>query len=101
MRVSLSVTANPQGESESIVDGVYRVPAGHVLQFDGVLESGTEYLIQTNIPTTEREDQLTVGVETCGQADPAQERAGGCAPPPTTSGSSRTAATRRTRAART
>ena len=73
VRVSLAVIANPEGERESLVDGLYRVPAGHVLQFEGVLESRTEYSIAADVPGGEPEDQVSVGIETCDENDPAEK----------------------------
>lgn len=73
VRLSLVVTANPGGDGERIIDGVYGVPAGHVLQFEGVLESGSQYSIDAAVLPNQQEGRVEVGVETCDEGDSAEK----------------------------
>lgn len=74
--MALSVTATSNG-GQSVVDGVYRIPERTALQFEGVLESGTQYDVRARQPDVPEGAVATLGVdvETCEQGDPAGEMA--------------------------
>lgn len=70
-RIALTVEETSNG-TQSIVDGVYRVPPETALRFEGVLDSGARYDIrarQPDVPATGIAT-LSVEVETCEQGDP-------------------------------
>lgn len=64
---------NPDGDSERIIGGTYRVPPQKVLQFQGVLESREKYAIEANLPGGGPADRVQINVETCDENDPAQK----------------------------
>lgn len=68
-RVVLTVTQGADRDGEAVVDDVYRVPADHALQFEGVLEAGTTYTVTAYRPRAESEDRVTVTVPPCENED--------------------------------
>lgn len=72
-RLWLTVVEDPEGNSEEVVDGLYRIPPQTVLQFDGVLQSDMTYSISARIPNTSTEERFDVTIETCDEDDPAEK----------------------------
>lgn len=64
-RVHVRVVRDPEGDPESVVVGVYRVPSGHALEFDGVIEGGQQYRISARPPDDPPADALRNLVDTC------------------------------------
>ena len=64
-QVHVKVVRGPEGNSERIVDGVYHVPSGDTLEFDGVLEGGQQYRISARPPDDPPADALRTLVDTC------------------------------------
>lgn len=72
-RIALTVDETGDGGGRP-VNGLYRVPAGIALQFEGVLEGGTEYRVRALQPDArgpERLEDLSVRPTTCTDDDPA------------------------------
>lgn len=68
-QIHVEVVKNPEGDRELILDGVYRVPPGHALEFDGVLEKGEQYTVSARYPDTPPADALQNLVQTCDADD--------------------------------
>ena len=66
-RVHVRVARDPEGDSERIVDGVYRVPSGDTLEFDGVLERGQQYRVSARPSDDPPADALRDRVDTCDE----------------------------------
>ena len=64
-RVMITVTEGTDRQGETVVEGWYRVPVNHALQFEGVIESGTTYTVTAHRPTVPPEDRITVTVDPC------------------------------------
>lgn len=64
-RVHVRVVRDPEGDGERIVDGVYRVPSGNTLEFDGVLEGGQQYRISARPADDPPASALRNTVDTC------------------------------------
>lgn len=67
--VDLTVAQGSDLEGEVVVDERYRLPQGHALQFEGVLERGQTYTIGARRPVSNREDSVQVTVRPC-EGDP-------------------------------
>ena len=72
-QLRLTVVEDPEGNSERVVDGLYRIPSQTVLQFNGVLQSGMTYSISARIPNTSMEERFDVTIDTCDEGDPAEK----------------------------
>lgn len=71
--VAISVRETSNGR-ETVLQDRYRIPGEHALQFEGVLESGADYQIdveQTQADIEPQQDDLDVGIQTCGEDDSA------------------------------
>lgn len=69
-RVALAVTRTTDGEDNTILSGVYRVPDGTVLKFKEATPPERTYKIQTRLLGAEREQTFSVTPEPCDQGDP-------------------------------
>lgn len=65
-RMSLTVIEGTDGEGDQVVDGWFRIPPDHALQFQNVIEAGTTYTITAHRPNVEAMDRVTVTVRPCG-----------------------------------
>lgn len=72
-RAGLVVTDKSDGET--VINGMYRVPGGHALQFEEVLEQGNTYEFWVRQPGQEGlgEQNLSVTVKTCREDDPSDK----------------------------
>lgn len=72
IELSLSLVEDA-GDGERVVHATYRVPADTALQFEGVLEAGTEYAVRAVQPNLQEqgETNLDIVAETCEEDDPA------------------------------
>lgn len=72
----IAIRVNETGDDGSpLVSGMYRVPAEIALQFEGVLETGTEYRIRAIQPDAagpERLERTTFQATTCTENDDAE-----------------------------
>lgn len=74
-RIAVQVTGEGD-DGNQLVNDLYRVPGEIALQFEGVLESGTEYLIRAVQPDAlgpERIEQLSITAQTCADDDSADK----------------------------
>ena len=69
-RVRLRVTRSPEADGETVIGGVYWIPPGYVLRFDGVLHGGTRYSIHARLPNGPPVDSMTITADTCDENDP-------------------------------
>lgn len=72
-RAGLVVTDKSDGER--VINGMYRIPGEHALQFEEVLESGNTYEFWVVQPGQESrgEQNLSVTVKTCREGDPSDK----------------------------
>lgn len=71
--IHIEVTRNPDADGERVIDARYRVPSGHVLEFDGVLEPGTRYLIRAWLPNSPPIEPSSHTVDTCDSDDSSRQ----------------------------
>lgn len=64
-RVALLVVPEGEDAEAAAVDGWYRVPDSHALEFEGVIEPDQAYSVRAALPDAPPEDRVAVTVDPC------------------------------------
>lgn len=64
-RLALVVAEGSEGTSEFEIQAWYRIPEGHALEFEGVLESDQTHVVRAQLSGSPPEDRVTATIDQC------------------------------------
>lgn len=68
-QTAISVAQGRSQDGEEVVEGYYRIPSDHAIQFGEILEGGAAHTITAYTRGSSPEDRTTVTVPACGSED--------------------------------
>lgn len=66
-RLAVVIAEQSEGALDFEIQAWYRIPAGHALQFEGVLEPDQRHVVRAALPGAPPEDRVTATIDQCSE----------------------------------